>query len=587
MKKTLDILEEIYQATKQLGDSYEEEGGLLNDVSLRAVRWLEDVIQEAQEKDLISKDMAEDYQEALRDIMQNNGDSYDNTVERIQNLKDINNKHYEDIKEFDEKSKESLDLDNVEVHNSDKEIKNSNDTLDYIKGLMQRYQSTYDSLGAMGATDAFYRIGNEIKAALKRNGIDKETAKKLIKPLEDMRDNIFDENLQKQKMQEFYNAVESSFSKGNSNGKTILEKAVDKLNSGKEKGGKEADEKPKEEESKTKNMFSHLMNGRGKKQEKEVQEPKKEDIEKQAKPEELKPKESQIDKDSKEKGEKDKEKSVEEKTKEQQKLSPEEAMKDISSKLEQYEESYKRHGSALNDDTYNAWMDLTKSLQYAVKNKLLSEDQVKQVIDIHEDMRLHSINSDAQYAGIEKFKKLFNEEKNEKDKEMSSGVNMQQPKEELNKTAPEQQKANADNSVKNNFNMGQKQEKTDAQEKDIRNPNATWVQNNTLGDTEVRFNVKDSGLQQKREDLNPNINHEINHEINDKINHHNEHDVRQEPTVADWRGGIQKTKDLIQQQEKTAKLREAKNNVPNNQSEFDRDTMNNIAAWRRKMLQNG
>ena len=37
MKKTLDILEEIYQATKQLGDSYEEEGGLLNDVSLRIV----------------------------------------------------------------------------------------------------------------------------------------------------------------------------------------------------------------------------------------------------------------------------------------------------------------------------------------------------------------------------------------------------------------------------------------------------------------------------------------------------------------------------------------------------------------------
>ena len=90
MNKTLEALNEIKGYIKNFKDAYEDERSLiLGENTFRYWRRLVEVVNDADENNLISKDIAQEYRTVLEELRRNNGDYYDNTMERIENLRKI------------------------------------------------------------------------------------------------------------------------------------------------------------------------------------------------------------------------------------------------------------------------------------------------------------------------------------------------------------------------------------------------------------------------------------------------------------------------------------------------------------------
>ena len=89
MNKTLEALNEIKGYIKNFKDSYDEERTFLNHDVFKYWKYIVEAVNYADENNLISKDIAQEYRTVLEEIRHNNGDYYDNTVERIENLRKI------------------------------------------------------------------------------------------------------------------------------------------------------------------------------------------------------------------------------------------------------------------------------------------------------------------------------------------------------------------------------------------------------------------------------------------------------------------------------------------------------------------
>ena len=89
MNKTLEILNEIKGYIKNFKDSYDEERTFLNHDVFKYWKYIVEAVNYADENNLISKDIAQEYRTVLEELRRNNGDYYDNTVERIENLRKI------------------------------------------------------------------------------------------------------------------------------------------------------------------------------------------------------------------------------------------------------------------------------------------------------------------------------------------------------------------------------------------------------------------------------------------------------------------------------------------------------------------
>lgn len=214
MNKTLETLDDIRYYVKRFQEAYDYEMSLFGEETSQSWIKLVHLVNDAEEDKLISKDIAQEYRTVLEDIRNHNGDYYDNTAERINKLLDINNQQTDDCKNAEGKLSEAF---SIKWKNENKQTEDTKKDLQHISDLMRFYENSYSQNGALESVDMLCDIMNGIKNAVENETISESTAKALIKPLEEIKDNLFNDEVQKRKIQEFndiLNAKSSAENKG-------------------------------------------------------------------------------------------------------------------------------------------------------------------------------------------------------------------------------------------------------------------------------------------------------------------------------------------------------------------------------------
>ena len=171
-------------------------------------------LEDAVENKLISKDMLKQYDKVLKEFQQN-------PVEKIKELVKQNDEYLKKSTDADKKLEKSLDLNGnimqwVENGKDDKAV------LREVQTQMGLFEQSYNDKGALDSADALCKVGDAIRKGFEEKKISRKTAEELMKPLMEIKENMFDEQLCADKMREF-----------NENLQQVLYK------DGKEKGGKE------------------------------------------------------------------------------------------------------------------------------------------------------------------------------------------------------------------------------------------------------------------------------------------------------------------------------------------------------------
>ena len=235
MKNTLQALDDILYFINKFEEVFEEEGSWLGDGVFNMFFRISEEVQDMQAAGLISKDMAQEYQNtlvAMRDNEMNAG-------EGIQKLKEINTRQTEDCEKADKKISEAF---SINWENDKSDVKDSKKVLEHIGDLMRFYENSYEQNGALESVDMFCDIANGIKEAVKDKMISEKTAKALMEPLEDIRKNIFNDNVQKKGIQEFNKVLQEKVS--NTNDKESQQTTLDSIINGiASMGSKKEDER--------------------------------------------------------------------------------------------------------------------------------------------------------------------------------------------------------------------------------------------------------------------------------------------------------------------------------------------------------
>jgi hypothetical protein len=212
MNETIKILDELYQYIDRLESVYEDEGSLMNSETGRVFRIINEILYEAEVKHLLSKEMIQEYRDVLQDMKEHMGASYDDTKERFKKFKDIVNQHTDKCETSDRKLSEAF-----EIETKGDQAEDSEKSLQHISSLMRSYESSYLQNGALESLDMFYDVVNSIKEAVQNKDMSEATAKELLEPLKTIRDNVFDDEAQKEGIQKFNSILQSKLE--NSNGK--------------------------------------------------------------------------------------------------------------------------------------------------------------------------------------------------------------------------------------------------------------------------------------------------------------------------------------------------------------------------------
>ena len=214
MQKTLEVLDLLHERIVRLRNVLEQEGTLLSDESVNAFNALRFDLEDAENDKQISKQMADKYSKLIDDFRHGPN-------EVIQELLKLNNNYEQDVEAADKKLEKSIgvvgDAMQWQDDNDDKTV------LAEVQNLMGVFEQSYNDKGVLDSVDALCKVGDAIKKGLEEKKISRKTAEELMKPLVEIKDNMFDEQLCADKMREC-----------NENLQQVLSK------DGKEKSGKES-----------------------------------------------------------------------------------------------------------------------------------------------------------------------------------------------------------------------------------------------------------------------------------------------------------------------------------------------------------
>ncbi|MBO4745844.1 MAG: hypothetical protein J5613_02115, partial [Alphaproteobacteria bacterium] len=189
--QTLQTLEDIIHLIRTLDNANDADDSM--DIKMR----LKNLINDAHEDRIISDDMYNAYDELFQTELRTG-------FLNVEALYNITVKNYEKVKGANDKMAESLNWDS-NLPQED-EVKNSKDVLQELLGAMDMYHTAFSERNNMlDAQEEFCRVGKIIKRELPKNKINEETAKELMKPLQIMKNNMFDPR----KQEEAYDAFKS------------------------------------------------------------------------------------------------------------------------------------------------------------------------------------------------------------------------------------------------------------------------------------------------------------------------------------------------------------------------------------------
>jgi len=246
MEITSVKLYEIYNLIKKYEKAYEEYYEVFGKDTLqysgvnKMFEYLPSDLKFDVEKGFISKDMSKEYLDALAEMQDNIREPYAAGKARFYKLLEINKKQTEDCEKADKKLKEAFQVkwenEDKDTKEESKDIKDSKKELEHINDLMRFYETSYTNSDALESVDGLAELVNGIKEAAENKFISESTAKTLIKPLQEIKDNIFNDEIHKQKMEEFSDVLQQKISNGEEEKgvfRSIVD-GIDSLNIGKE-----------------------------------------------------------------------------------------------------------------------------------------------------------------------------------------------------------------------------------------------------------------------------------------------------------------------------------------------------------------
>lgn len=388
MKNTLAALDYLHQLIDEFRAAFDENNRSLIGEPLKFFRLISDELEQNKENGLLSEDMVQSYTDVLQEMMDNNGDYSDNTEQRFNKLSEINNIQTEDCVAADKKTSEVFD---VKWKDNNSQVKDTKKDLQHISDLMRFYENSYEQDGALKSLDLFCEIASGIKKAVENKTISEKTANELFKPLENIRKKYFDNATQKNEMAQFNSVLRGRLSDANEKDsqRGILDTMVDGISS----------MRPKKEDQR--NMQQVDVAKTQGEIDKALEEQRLADQEKSGNGNESQEKALR---EQKEKNEADKTKSLP-----QESMTKEQVIEQIRQSVEKYGNIYKEKGSILEPEVGEAWDEMTRVMSDAIKNKVVSDDVAKQIMDTHENMRRLLLMSSVQLDGVENFKKILGE----------------------------------------------------------------------------------------------------------------------------------------------------------------------------------
>ena len=196
--KTLNMLDEIHGYISRMLDI----GDWYDDDYHRSFENLLDALEYAQQYQLLSKKMIQEYKEALQ---RDSGKS-------LEDLMNINNRHTQDYEQASKKMSDSLDLEANITQWKDNE-KDDVLELNNVRRLVDLFGRSYDDIDALNSVDDLCKVGEEIKKGLEEKKISRKTAEILMEPLRDIKDNIFNDDIVRGKIGEFNKSLQDVLSK--------------------------------------------------------------------------------------------------------------------------------------------------------------------------------------------------------------------------------------------------------------------------------------------------------------------------------------------------------------------------------------
>ena len=196
--KTIDALDNIRRLIAELDNGYVD----FMDVLMR----LRSAVNDAASDKVISEHMYSDFDRVFEDHIRGLGLDTDE-------LANIANKWIYYVDDADRQMSESVDF-NFGLFDSDMHKNDSKDVLHQIMQALDRYVAAYsETNGALNAVDEFCEIGKIIKDAVGQDKLTNKTADALMEPLKQMKDNMFNPNIQNDAYDEFKRIIDEGLSR--------------------------------------------------------------------------------------------------------------------------------------------------------------------------------------------------------------------------------------------------------------------------------------------------------------------------------------------------------------------------------------
>lgn len=408
MKNTLEGLDYLGQLINRFHSAFDENTRSLIGEPLQFFQIISDEINSLKQDGLISENMAKSYIDVLQD-MHNNAFGYsDDTEERFYKLHEINNQQTEDCEKAGRKLSEAFQFkwknDGKDAKKDAKDTNDSKKELEHIKDLMRFYESSYANSDALESVDGLAELVNGIKEAAENKFISESTAKILIEPLQEIKDNIFNDEIHKQKMSEFNDVLQQKISNSKDSKSNTLESIIDGIKS----------LRSENKEEKTKDSPLDKREDQRTKSVKDVAQ-KQDDVDKTLE------NQRQASKENSGKGNEGQEKALREQVEknkeeksEKDQTEPDRNVEKLKSLMRKYGDIYKQKGSILYEDVLDVWKEMSDTMNYVIEHKLVSDDIGKQLIDAHSFLRTNGLKQDLQLEGIDRLNNIF-KDKQEKD----------------------------------------------------------------------------------------------------------------------------------------------------------------------------
>lgn len=241
MKKTLESLDYLRFLISSFHAAFDDNNRSLIGEPLKFFQIISDEINNIKQNGFISENMAKSYIDMLQEMRENAFGYSDDTEERFNKLQEINNQQIEDCEKADQQISEAFSFN---WKNDSAKVEDSKKSLEHIKDLTRFYESGYSKDNQLDSVDVFCELVSGIKEAWENKNISEATAKALIEPLQDIKENIFNDKIRQEKVAEFNQILQTKTSNGKEEKgvfRSIVD-GIDSLNVG--KNGEKAVEKP-------------------------------------------------------------------------------------------------------------------------------------------------------------------------------------------------------------------------------------------------------------------------------------------------------------------------------------------------------